>query len=427
MGKHSKKEEHQIIQLRDYQEPPLPPEDGPGEEGPDSGASITYEDGKGKKPAAVPKAVYRAAIILLVLVVALALWMNRTSLNPESIGSWLKLQITGAEIGDGFPVQITGSEVQEANFLAQGGNAVVLSDTVFSILNPTGREELSLRHSLNHPVLQEAGGRYLLYNSGSTGYMVLSGTDVTVSSVEERDILTGAIAQNGRFALGVQGANGASELKVYQKDGTLQYQYSLAWDYITAIALNFDGAYGVVCTVRSDKGILVSKVLVFDFMSEEPIAEYETRENLLLAASWGENGSIYAVGDAALLRADSSDYSFSEENYQGRQLTAFRLGGGRAFLSISAYEHAGPSTLLAYGPGGEEPVRMEAEKRIESVSVYGGTVGALIGGEAGFFDYSTGKELGRADAGGDAKALALSSESAAYVLGVSEVRTVRVE
>ena len=271
MGKHSKKEEHQIIQLRDYQEPPLPPEDGPGEEGPDSGASITYEDGKGKKPAAVPKAVYRAAVILLVLVVALALWMNRTSLNPESIGSWLKLQITGAEIGDGFPVQITGSEVQEANFLAQGGNAVVLSDTVFSILNPTGREELSLRHSLNHPVLQEAGGRYLLYNSGSTGYMVLSGTDVTVSSVEERDILTGAIAQNGRFALGVQGANGASELKVYQKDGTLQYQYSLAWDYITAIALNFDGAYGVVCTVRSDKGILVSKVLVFDFMSEEPI------------------------------------------------------------------------------------------------------------------------------------------------------------
>lgn len=426
MGKHSKKEEPQIIQLRDYQNPPLPQEDG-SEEGQEGGASITYDEGKRKKPAAVPKAVYRAAIILLVLVIGLALWMNRTSLNPESIGSWLKLQITGAEIGDGFPVQITGSEVLEANFLAQGGNAVVLSDTVFSILNPTGREEISLRHSLNHPVLQGAGDRYLLYNSGSTGYTALSGTDVVVNSVEERDILTGAIAQNGRFALGVQGTNGASELKVYQKDGTLQYQYSLAWDYITAIALNFDGAYGVVCSVRSDKGILVSKVLVFDFTNEAPIAEYETRENLLLAAYWGENGSIYAVGDTALLRASSSDYSFSEDNYQGRQLTAFRLGAGRAFLSISAYEHAGASTLLAYGFSGEEPVRMEVQKRIESVSVYGGTVGVLAGGEAVFFDYSTGKELGRADAGGDAKALALSSESAAYVLGVSEVRALRVE
>ena len=42
-----------------------------------------------------------------------------------------------------------------------------------------------------------------------------------------------------------------------------------------------------------------------------------------------------------------------------------------------------------------------------------------------FCDYSTGAELGRAQAGGDAKALALSSESAAYVLGVSEVRAVR--
>ena len=174
---------------------------------------------------------------------------------------------------------------------------------------------------------------------------------------------------------------------MYQKDGTLQYQYSLAWDYITAIALNFDGAYGVVCTVRSDKGILVSKVLVFDFTNEAPIAEYETQENLLLAAYWGENGSIYAVGDTALLRASSSDYSFSEDNYQGRQLTAFRLGAGRAFLSISAYEHAGASTLLAYGSSGEEPVRMEVQKRIESVSVYGGTAGVLAGGEAVFFDY----------------------------------------
>lgn len=430
MGKHDRKEEPRIIRLQDYREARAEP----GEE--EAQAVIEYggdKAGEGAAPGgkarhgakSVPKAVYQVAVILLVLVVGLAVWMNRTNLSPENIGSWLKLQVMGSEAGDGFPVQITGSEVLEANFLAQGGSAVVLSDTALCILNATGKEELSLRHSLNQPVLQKAGGRYLLYNSGSTGYMALSGVDTVVSAVEERDILAGAIAQNGRHALGVQGANGASELHVYQKDGTLQYRYSLAWDYITAIALNYDGAYGAVCTVRSDKGTLVSKVMIFDFMDPEPIAEYETAENLLLAAYWGEDGSIYAVGDTALLMAGSSDYQFTEYNYQGRQLTAFRLDAGRAFLSISAYEHAGPSTLLVYALGQEEPVRVEMEKRIESISAYGGAVGLLVGEEAVFCDYSTGAELGRAQAGGDAKALALSSESAAYVLGVSEVRAVR--
>lgn len=430
MAKHGKKDDHRIIQLRDYQNPPSIPDDEPQE---DAQAAIEYGDGEdsGKKrrhskTGAVPKAVYQVAVILVVLVVGLAVWMNRTNLTPENIGTWLKLQVTGAETGDGFPVQITGSEVFPSNFLAEGGRAVVLSDTALTMLGSTGREELSLRHSLNNPVLQSAGERFLLYNSGSTGYIALSGTDVAVSAVAERDILTGAIAQNGRFALGVQGSNGASELNVYQNDGTLQAHYLLARDYITAIAMNYDGSYGAVCTVRSDKGTLVSRVVVYDFSSEEPVASYETTGTLLLAAYWGENGSIYAVGDTAMLAASSSDYEFSEYNYQGRQLTAFRLAAGRAFLSISAYEHAGPSTLLVYAPGQEQPVRIEADRRIEDISVYGGTVGLLLGEEAVFYDYSTGAEQGRADAGGDAKALALSSESAAYVLGVSEVRTVQI-
>ena len=425
MAKHSKQEEPRIIQLRDYQDPQAA---APQEEGPEAQAQIEYGDAPPKKGvAAVPKAVYQVAIILLVLIIGLAVWMNRTNLTPENIGTWLKHQVTGSQIGDGYPAQITGSTVAEANFLAYGGSVVTLSDTALTIRNSTGHEELALRHSLSQPVLQGAEGRFLLYNCGSTGYMALAGTEVMVSGVSQRDILCGAIAQNGRFALATAGGNGASELNVYQKDGTLQASYQLAKDYITAVAMNYDGAYAAVCTVRSEKGLLISKVIVYDFTSEDPVAEYELENDLLLSAYWGENGMIYAVGDSALLSASSSDYAFTQFPYQGRKLTAFHLAAGRAFLSISAYEHAGPSTLLVYAPGQEQPLKIEQDKRIESISVYGGTVGLLIGSDALFYDYSSGSELGRADAGGDARALALSSESTAYVLGVSEVRTVKAD
>ncbi len=421
MAKHGKKvsskaDTQEIVKLEDFQ---------------DAEARIEYEEEEAEgeerlKKIRIPKAAYRVALILLVLVLGLALWVNRENLAPQQVMDWIKLQFMGSSQGDGFPVPITGSVVSASNFTSCGGNALVLSDTSLTMLDPSGKELLSLRHSLNQPVMRTAAGWTLLYNQGSTGYLTLSGTETKVSSTSEREILVGAVSQSGKFALGTQGADGASQLDVYQKSGDTQFQYEFAKDYITAIALNYDGTYGAVCTVRTEKGEMVSKITVFDFNNPEPVASYETRENLLLDAVWTEGGDLYAVGNSALLRADSSHFEFTEYSYEGRQLTAYRLDQGRAFLAISAHEHAGPSTLLVFR-GSEEPVRVEASARIAALSVSGGTVGLLVGGNVLFYDYSTGQQQGAVSAGSDSKSVALSSERLAYVLGVSEVRTVEIE
>ena len=159
--------------------------------------------------------------------------------------------------------------------------------------------------------------------------------------------------------------------------------------------------------------------------STTPAAEYESQDNLLLGAGWGDNGVLYAVGDASLLRARSGELSFSEYSYQGRTPTAFQFAGGQCYLSVSAYEHAGASTLLVFR-GQEDPLEIQAEQRIVSLSVYGGSVGALAGQQLVVYDASTGQELARQDAGNDAKSIALFSESGAYVLGVSEIRRLQL-
>lgn len=374
----------------------------------------------------VPKAVYRISAILLALVLVLAVWLNRDRLTPDQITTWVRLQFVGSEEGDGFPVSITGSLVSTGNFQVQNGNAMVLSDTALTMLDNSGQALLSLRHSFNEPAMQTSGSKTLLYNQGSVGYMVLSGDETTLTETTERDILLGTVAQNGRYALAIQGENGASELHVYQKDGTLQFQYLFAKDYVTAAALNYDGTMGVICTVRAEKGELLSRVLVFDFNQTEPIAEYTMTDNYLFAVSWTDGGDIYALGETAALLADSSRYEFTEYGYDGRTPTAYHFGQGKAFLSISAYEHNGPSTLLVF-QGKQEPKRIEVEHRILSLSSSGGTIGALANGTAWFFDTSTGSLLGTADAGSDAKGIALSSESFAYVLGVSEIRAIELK
>lgn len=409
---------------------PDPPED---ETGRSPNAVIEYVDEEEEAEAEeklrlmkVPKLIYRLGAILLVVILGLGWWLNRDSLTLQNIWNWVRYQFVGSEVGDGFPVPITGSLVEASNFTAYNGDAYVLSDTALTVLDSTGREKESLRHSLNRPALRCAYGKALLYNAGSTGYTMLSGRGAQVSGTAERDILTGAVTQNGRYALGVQGSDGASELYVYLEDGNLQYHYLFAKDYITAIALNYDGTHGAICTVATENGQLLSKVTVCDFMQTEPIAVYESADNVLLDAFWTEGGELYVVGDSALLTASSADYQFTEHSYEGRQLTAYALSQGRAFLSLSYYEHAGPCTLTVFRRE-DTPVRIESDKRIVSLSVSGGTVAALAAGDVRFFDYSTGMELGSADAGADAKGIALVNERTAYVLGVSEVRMIQFQ
>lgn len=420
MGKHDKRvdsdaDTQRIIKLRDYKR---------------TEAHIEYDeddaDGEARlKKIKTPKAFYRVSIILVLLVLGLALWVNRDNLRPENVISWVKLQFVGSGQGDGFPVSITGSAVSSANFCAYGGDALVLSDTALTMLDSTGNELASLRHSFNEPAMCSSHGKTLLYNQGSTGYMLLSRSDTVLSQSADREILCGAAAPNGRYALGLWGADGASELQVFQKDGSLQFKYSFAKDYITSIAMNYDGTYGFACTVTSENAELVSRITVFNFNRETPVAVFQTTDNMLVDAAWTDSGDLYAVGLSGLLRASSSDYEFTEYDYNGRELTSYCLEQNRAFLSISAYKHAGPGTLLVFRGTGE-PVQIESDERIVSLSAYGSTVAALAGSSIGFFDYSSGNELGRADAGSDAKSVALGNESMAYVLGVSEVRTVQI-
>ena len=180
MAKHSERRgDRKIIQLKDHlsqrEAPPQEPEtdQAPDQEAPEEEgvqASIEYDGEEKKKQARqVPKAFYRVVLVLLVLIVGLALWVNRDNLTPESIWSWLQVQVTGDGEGDGYPAAITGSTVSEGNFLSVSGNAVALSDTSLTILGPSGQELLSQRHSLSQPILKSASDSYLLYNQNSTG------------------------------------------------------------------------------------------------------------------------------------------------------------------------------------------------------------------------------------------------------------------
>ena len=142
MAKHSeKRNRRKIIQLKDHQPESLWEEETP-EEAPK--AAVEY-DGEPEEEAGqkmgwqAPKAFYRAAVVLVVLVLGLALWVNRESLTPENIWSWVQTQVMGAQGGDGYPVSITGSAVSRGTSLPMGATRWCSATRPSRFWGPRGR------------------------------------------------------------------------------------------------------------------------------------------------------------------------------------------------------------------------------------------------------------------------------------------------
>lgn len=373
-----------------------------------------------KKKKTVPPRVQllrRVGCILLAAVLVVALWMNRDSTFFHSLGDWFHTRLVGLDTGGGYPTAITGTQVLPTNIMSTDGMAVTLSDTALTIQNATAKTVVSRQHSFSEPRMCAAGGRWLVYNLGGTGYRVESISKTVLTGSTGGNIQAAAIAPSGRFALVTQTADNASRLTVYMANGEVQYTYSFYDAYITAVALNGDGTRGVVATASTNGGALAGTLYLLDFSREDAVTQADAGDNLVLFLHWGDNGVVTAVGDTAALYGRAADFTFETLAYESAVLAACSAEGSTVCLALEGGET--PELVLL---GGQAPVRAALPAPASSCSVFGGSAAALADGLALVVDTATGELLAQADVGRGVQAVAMSSESTAYVLGISQIR-----
>jgi len=373
-----------------------------------------------KRGPRISGSLYKVALILLIAAVLLVVMENWEEMTPGNIGNWLRTKVVGFGFGDGYPVDLIGSTADPGNFGSADGNMYVVSDTALTVRNGSAKELFSARHSYNDPVVSMAGDRYLLYNLGGAGYQINTAAGTELQKNAENDITTGVISSSGKYALALQPPDYASEFCVYMKDGTLQYQYKFADTYISAIALSPDGTHGAVSSIVSRSGSIVSRITVFDFSKEEPLAVHESAGNLIYGLLWSDSDRIIAIGDTQTLVSDTR-FDFDTYDYGGRTLTAFTTTKNRAVVSVSNYAYGGSSTLLIF-ENKADPVEAELPGRAGWLSCAGSKVAALLPNMVISVDLSTGALEGRCDVSPDTKGLAMADEGNVYLMGVREIR-----
>lgn len=376
-----------------------------------------------RKERRVPGWVYRVIVILILSVVGMLLWLNRSNLTPANIVDWVQTQVVGMGIGDGFPVKITGTVVSPGNFKSSNKDLVMVGDTGLSVYNSSAKQTVSRQHSFSCPVMKVNGTRVLIYNLGGKGYQLESVSKTLVKTNSEQNILAGALASNGSFALVTEEEGYCGCLTVYDLNGQALYHYWFSDYYPTAVALNSNATKAAVTAISAKDGALVSAVYLLDLSSSktvEPFVVYT--ENAMIDVSYSENGTVVAVGDKMTAVINTLTNTKTNFDYQGLQLSAYYTDAGRIALSLSPYTNSGNSRLVVLDKTGNTVVSINAKENIQSVSLFGETVAALQGGTVDFYSLTNQSLQGTCNAGADAKAIALQDESSVYILGVSEVR-----
>ncbi len=371
----------------------------------------------------VPRWVYRIVLILLLCVLSMLVWFNRSNLTPANVLTWVEDRVVGMGVGDGYPYEIAGSAVLKQNFASEDKGLYLVSDTAVMAFNASAKPLVNRQHSFSSPVLKACGSRMLVYNLGGRGCQVESLSKTIAKFNADGDILAGAISPSGRYALVTQADGYCGKLTAYSSDGHVQSYYWFSDYYPTAVALSPDGTRAAVTGVSSKNGEMVSALYLIDLNSGKavaPFAEYE--DNLLFSVSWDSESAVSAVGDKAVTIANPNSRAKADYNFNGRQLTAYCTNGGKTALGLSNYEGSSESELILLDQNGSSTFNAKFEKQVAAVSIYGQTLAALSGGKVTFYPASGPAKT--ADAGNDARTLALCDESSAYVLGVSEIRLI---
>ena len=151
----------------------------------------------------------------------------------------------------------------------------ILSDTHIDIINSSGKHIKSIQHGFENPAISISEGRSIVYDIGSTGYMIFNPSGTALNDKTEKEIICAEISRSGMFAIATKSATHTSEVNVINKDGANKYTWYCSGGTITNIALSSNGKKLAVGILSTENGAFKSKVNIMGYKSASAISTYE--------------------------------------------------------------------------------------------------------------------------------------------------------
>lgn len=362
-------------------------------------------------------------IILALLIFAVAVAATWNIISPNNVGN----NIFSSSFGEGYPVSIKGTNVETGNITLLSNNFAYVSDSYFMVLSDSAGVNAERRLKYANPTIISKDSRAIVYDRGGKGFQVDTVKESTYSGEMENNIISADLHSSGMYAFITEKDGYTSKLTVFNSNNTQKFAYYFSDYYMSCVSISNDGKKAAVSGVSAKDGELISVIYVLDFSREEPLLKAEVNNNMFLAIKVLDNGNICVVGDKATSIFYSDYKNRVDYDYEGGLLTAFQTDANKgAVLSVSPSGDGKSCDIKCIPQTGSSQRTFNTDLQITAMSLNGDNIGVLSQGQITLYNQN-GNKLGAWDAGLDARSICLQSSNFAYVLGVSEIRTCKLQ
>lgn len=310
--------------------------------------------------------VLKAVCVICVLLILIVIGANRLgNITFSSVGDSLEALVSGAKRGDGYPYYFESTGVR--NVISVGSDLFVIGDDTTFSLDATARRFGEQQHAFSSPVASSAGGRVLLLDVGENSYRVLSKTKILVEGQSEQKLLTGALGKDGTLAVAARGENSQSKLTVFDKRHKEIFVWNCASENIIATAVSADGKRAAVSVVGAKDGALYTKVHIFDFDYNEPIASF-SYDSVVSGLAFLSGDSLLLTGKNVFTVIDGTTPILEEDLSLNTLSCVYTDDSGCTVVSLSKYGSSASKIIRLYDRKGALQFETEIDESVKGVS-----------------------------------------------------------
>ncbi len=373
------------------------------------------------------KDIKNIILILFCSFLILVLWVNRINFYPENIMLWVQSKFSSTYVGEKFPCKFEGEKVASENFKFNNKNLTVLSDTAFNVINEFGNITRSEKHNFSNPCLKSGNIRNIIYDRGGKNFRIESFVKTLYSGTTKKAIISGAIADNGVFAIAEQSTSHLAEMGVFNKSGKEKYRYSFSDYYISDIALNAFGTEGAACGIASNNGNINSAVYILDFNSEKPKSQFILNDNVVTRIKYLTGGNILAIGDKYISFINLKTKSVNNFSYGNKLLKFydFDKNNGICCCLSSSVNETGEDEIIMLNTVGKKMFNIKTSESFINLSYRNNKVLGLTPNKIMIYNSSE-KCEGYINLSSHAKKAILTSHSNAYTLETDQINKIKI-
>lgn len=338
------------------------------------------------------KALIVFLIVVAVVVIGLFAAQEIGNVTINSMTDSVKAVVGNMGSGEGFPYELGADSIVDVSL--NNSNLFILCGDETTVLNSTAKEINPEKLNFSNPVMKTKDAFAIVYDLDSDKFRIQNGAEIIREGKAEGKIMSAAVGRRGNYALGTYGSNVQSTLSVYNKKGEALFIWDFKSERISDISLSDSGKNAAVTTVYSSEGKISSRVYVFDFSSEKPVAKLDYDSSVLIHVDYIRNNDIVVLGDNIRSYIKDGKIRKDDQQFKTDKLNSYCVNNqGRSALVRSKYGSSSLCTLEVYSSKNKLQFTTDFDKEVKGVDCGERYTAVLFDNEIKTFD-KKGREKG---------------------------------